>query len=299
MSSIFTAASARAIGVVALLGIVATTVRAEPITLTNVPAYNWYHGCGPTALGSIFGYYDLRGYDNLFDASGWDAVKLTANVQDHLTSPEHIAKYNPTPDNSSLPVPAFTSIADWLRTSVDPNEYGASQRTYADDALLGYSAYRGYEGATVSNLTYAINFSWLSLTSEIDAGRPLVLFVDSDGNGTSDHIVPVLGYDDRGAGGKYYGCYTTWTENESVAWYEFRGMSSSWSWGVGYAATFSMPTAVPEPGGALMTCSALASICLLCLPPLRKRARERSHSLTATACYLAWQGVSLGIGCLN
>jgi len=71
------------------------TAYRAPVSLSNVPAYNWYHGCGPTAAASIMGYYDVHGYSNLFDASGWDAVKQTANVQDQISSPAHNAKYDP------------------------------------------------------------------------------------------------------------------------------------------------------------------------------------------------------------
>ncbi|MDY6901512.1 MAG: hypothetical protein SWZ49_26055, partial [Cyanobacteriota bacterium] len=93
--------------------------------LPSVPAYNWYNGCGPTAAASVLGYWDLFGFSNIFDADGND-VYLTSQVQDQISSPEHNAKYNPTPDNPNLPTPAFTSIADWFRTSVDPLNYGWS-----------------------------------------------------------------------------------------------------------------------------------------------------------------------------
>ena len=42
-----------------------------------VPAYLWRHGCGPTALGMIAGYYDGLGFDDLIPgsaASQTDAV---------------------------------------------------------------------------------------------------------------------------------------------------------------------------------------------------------------------------------
>ena len=29
--------------------------------LDDVPAYNWYHGCGPTAAASVLAYYDVHG----------------------------------------------------------------------------------------------------------------------------------------------------------------------------------------------------------------------------------------------
>lgn len=111
--------------------------------IDSVPAYSWYHGCGPTAAGSIIGYWGLHGYPNLFNASGQN-VFLTQNVQDEISSPQHNAKYHPTPDALG-PVPAFTSIADWFRTSVDPLGFGSSYLIpYARDAFIGYASYRGY-----------------------------------------------------------------------------------------------------------------------------------------------------------
>jgi hypothetical protein len=86
--------------------------------LDEVPAYNWYHGCGPTASASVIGYYDLHGYPQLFDAQGWDAVRLTENVQDQISSPQHNAKYDSTPDDLTLPVPPPTSLADFMHTSL-------------------------------------------------------------------------------------------------------------------------------------------------------------------------------------
>ena len=209
-------------------------------TLPNVPAYNWYHGCGPTAAGSIIGYYDLHGYDNLFTASGWNQVSQTSYVQDQISSPAHNAKYDPTPDVPSLPVPQKTSIACWFETSMDPQEYGWAYQSKADDAIVGYANYRGYQCHSWYEAYGAL--SWQDLTTEIDAGRPMMFLVDTDGNGGTDHFVPVLGYDDRGASGKYYGCYTTWSESETVEWFQFQGMGKAW--GVGYGTYVQM---VPEP----------------------------------------------------
>jgi len=113
------------------------------VTLSGVPAYNWYHGCGPTAAGSIVGYYDLQGFSGLYDAEGWDSVKLTSNVKNQISSPTHNAKYDPTPDNPSLPVPEKNSIASWFDTSVGSLQYGWSYLSRSDDAFEGYADYRG------------------------------------------------------------------------------------------------------------------------------------------------------------
>lgn len=207
--------------------------------LSNVPAYNWYHGCGPTAAASIIGYYDLHGYDNLFPGSVWKVVSQTVNVQDQISSPAHNAKYDPDPDDPNLPVPPNTSIACWFQTSVN-QAYGWSYQSRADDALEGYARYRGYSGATSHYESYGA-FTWSDLVGEINAGRPMMFLVDSDGDGGTDHFVPVLGYEDRGASGQFYGCYTTWSEQETVAWYQFRGMSTDYSWGVAYGTYFMIP----------------------------------------------------------
>jgi hypothetical protein len=105
---------------------------------------------------------------------------------------------------------------------------------------VGYITNRGYQ-CTAWNENYG-QFTWQDLVSEVGAGRPMMFLVDTDGNGGTDHFVPVFGYDDRGTGGKYYGCYDTWSEGETVKWYRFQGMGQPW--GVG-AATFVQ--VVPEP----------------------------------------------------
>ena len=46
-----------------------TSVPADVVTISDVPSYKWYHGCGPTAAGMIIGYWDAHGYDNLIPVS--------------------------------------------------------------------------------------------------------------------------------------------------------------------------------------------------------------------------------------
>jgi hypothetical protein len=236
-----------------LLVLFATSIAfASPVTLSNVPAYNWYHGCTPTAVGSVMGYWDLHGYSNMFDASGWAAVSQTANVQDQISSPAHNAKYDPTPDNASLPVPTKTSIADFLGTSVDPLGYGSTYTSNIIYGMTGYASYRGY-ASTATQYTYVLGvlgLTWSKLTSEINAGRPMVFNVDSNGDGTNDHSIPVLGYDDRGSAGKWYACYTTWSEDETVQWYQFTGMSSGHPFGISSGESFRITSA---PGAIVMS----------------------------------------------
>ena len=199
---------------------------ASPVALDFVPAYNWYHGCGPTASASIMGYWDLHGYDNLYDASGWEEVRYTENVKEHISSTEHNLKYDSQPDNPDLPVPPDTSLADFWHTSEGGLGYGWSYTSHMDDANSNYAAFRGYnfESAFFSR-------TWENLVSEIDNGNPLVAYVDSNGDGSSDHFIPIFGYDER-EDGLYYASYNTWHESETIDWYLFGPTSSVYSFGI-------------------------------------------------------------------
>jgi hypothetical protein len=215
------------LAVVAVLLLV-LPANASPITLSNMPAYDWYHGCEPTSVAMIFGYWDLHGYPNLFTAQGND-VYLTANVQDEISSPAHNAKYDPTPDNTSLATPPYTSIADWLGTSVDPLGYGA---TYSSKGLTAFTGYAAYKGYTFTANTFVFSATWDTLVNEVNAGRPMMFLVDSDGDGLPDHAVAAFGYDDRGAGGDWYACYNTWSENETPVWYQYKTVAAGNVFGV-------------------------------------------------------------------
>lgn len=216
--------------------------------IAGVPAYNWYHGCGPTALASVFGYWDQHGMPNLFNTSG-SALFLTANVQDQISSPAHNAKYDPSPDVASLPTPPMTSVADFLGTSVN-QDYGSSALGTVPSAIIGYAASRGYQ-VNASNMRYnQAAFNWEAFTGEIDAGRPMLLGVDSDGNRSLDHFVAAFGYSVHDDGSAWYACYNTWHEDETVDWYRFQDVGQPFGiWTGTYILPVGLPPA-PVPGDA-------------------------------------------------
>jgi hypothetical protein len=198
-----------------------------PIVLDYVPSYNWYHGCGPTAAASIIGYWDLHGYDNLFDASGWDQVRYTENVQEQISSTEHNLKYDSRPDNPNVPSSPDTSLADFWHTSEGFLNYGSSYTSYMDDVYSDYSLFRGYNFESEF-----FTRSWDSLVEEIAYGNPISAYVDSNGDGSSDHFIPIFGYDDRGDDGLYYASYNTWHESETLDWYMYAQASPGNSFGI-------------------------------------------------------------------
>lgn len=229
---------------------------ASAVTLAGVPAYRVYHGCGPTSAASILGYWDLNGYPNLFDASGSE-VFLTSKVQDQISSPAHNRKYDPKPDLPG-PEPVYTSIADWYGTSAGRLGRGLSYVHKADDAIEGYAKFRGYEFEATNlrpnSSSPLANFGWDELTAAIDDRQPVLLHVDTHGDGRMDHSIPAFGYDDRGLDGKYYAFYTSWSEREEeIVWRRFQAITSESPWSIGVATVIApIDSPIPEP-----TCNAL------------------------------------------
>jgi hypothetical protein len=233
--------------VAALFPYFPTNALGDSKVLSGVPAYTNYHGCEPTSIAMIMGYWDMKGYSNLLIAEG-NAVLSTVNVQDEISSPAHNAKYDPTPDDPNLPVPEKTSIADWLGTSVNGQPMGGSSATKAGAATVCYAVNKGYIFTTAS--TIYCSTTWATLLNEIDAGRPMLFIVDAAfQDGILDHVIPVFGYDDNHFvngfnDGQYYACYTTGDENETPVWYKFRPMAVNTPYGV-YGVVAINPGVIP------------------------------------------------------
>lgn len=204
-----------------------------PHLLADAPAYYWHHGCCPTAGATLVGYWDQRGYGDLFDAVTAEEVRLTGNVQDQISSPEHNAKYDPRPDDETLPTPETTSIAGFMGTSIDWLDYGATDIDRIAYGLEGYAAFRGYD--------FDASTEWFStgtaarFVDEIMAERPVLLVVDL---GWATHCIPAIGFEDRGEEGLWYAAYTTWSESETPIWEEFRPWGNGDAWSVVSMTTF-------------------------------------------------------------
>jgi hypothetical protein len=210
---------ANAVRFLSLVAILTSCLPAEadPIVLSNVPAYNDTTGigCAPTSIAMVLGYYDLRGDSNLFAAQG-NALYPTANVLPEISS---IASYCGT-------VNGITTVSNDV------------------PGLINYAASRGYIfQATLSRKS--LTATWNLLVSEINAGRPMLFLVDSTGNGTPDHLVPAIGYDTNHNGdGEYYACYTTASEDETPVWEKLQGIGNVY--GV-YEEIQVQTQLVPEP----------------------------------------------------
>jgi hypothetical protein len=225
-------------------------------TISGVPAYLWYNGCGPTSAGMIIGFWDAHGCDNLIPGSNSWSSNQTA-VKAMIASPGHISDYSlyngiddsnyasPYSDMSTLnPSAAHASncVADFSQSSFSSrgNKFGWSYFSDQDNGLKGYATYKGYQSTTYQR-SYALNL-WTETMSFLDAGKPVQFLVDSSGDGGTDHFVTVIGYDNT-PGALRYECYNTW--DTGVHWYNYGPLTNGTAWGV-YGGTFFTP--VPEPG---------------------------------------------------
>ena len=212
--------------------------------ISEVPAYIWRYGCGPTSVGMVIGYYDSHGFPNLIPG---DSLSQSANVNSAIASMENYYDYclpldyypNLLRDKSEPPVGdehKDNCIADYMKTSQSyyHNYYGWS---WDSDVKSSYENYiislKSYLG-TSTRYSFSA-FSWDSLKNEIINNRPLVFLVDTDGNNETDHFVTVVGFNSDGAT-NYYGCYNTW--DTSIHWYPYRAMAYGRSWGVYSVHTF-------------------------------------------------------------
>lgn len=237
--------------------------------ISGVPSYMWRHGCGPTAAGMVIGYWDGHGASRLIPG---DASTQTYDVDQAIATGDyadtHYADYSLPMDYSPGPLLAdkseppsgdehpSDSLADFMKTSwsAADNYYGWSWFSDVDNSLRGYVAYANAEyGASYVPTSYNQNwgtFTWEKFVVEINADRPMVFLVDTDGNGSTDHFVPAIGYRDSGSY-QEYACFDTWTVGR-VRWEQFRHMGSGRPWGI-YGATYFDLSGTeppdPQPGG--------------------------------------------------
>ncbi len=241
--------------------------------IAGVPAYTWRHGCGPTAVGMVVGYWDGKGFDDLIPGSS--ANQTDAVLQAIASGGSSSSSYPPgseqhyedyaRPEDTNLNIQtdealqqdriphADNCIADFMSTSRSSsgNYYGQSWSIDVQPAFNNYVTYRstGYT-PTCDMYYYGSMLTFDVLKQEMDAGRPMVFLVDSDGDGATDHFVTVIGYNEGPP--QTYIYYNTWDTDAHES--EFRGMSGSYQWGVRSGWSFNVKpfTDTTSPTGSIV-----------------------------------------------
>jgi hypothetical protein len=217
----------------------------------------------------LAGYYDGMGYDNLIpgDASNQltnpnvDKTIASSGDGEYEGYGSNIAIITPgTPGTGHVPDYAFYDGVDDYNGPIhtdlsDPAEQAASGvtphadnciadflltsqsyvgltmgGTWTDNIAPGVEAFFAYKGYTATAQTEVFGvFTWNDLVAEIDAGRPVLLGVDSDGDGVSDHSIIAVGYD---SSTYEYLCNRTWESNAPPYRYAFHDVAPGHEFGI-------------------------------------------------------------------
>jgi len=218
---------------------------AVPIVL-DVPAYNqgpnpW---CTVVAMASIFGYWDMNGYPDLFAADETD-IYQTASVW---------------PEVLEMVAGPYQEVAGTAMHFAESKGYEFTVTEYFYQYEFDYSSRTVWEegkrpqyGTATWLYDYAADtppFTFDLITDQIDAGRPLWYGSNPNDPDFGYHAMPVIGYDSREDGG-WLAYYTNWYEDEYVLWKPF---NPDWMSGlimmepISRVGAFACTTSVPEPG---------------------------------------------------
>ena len=232
----------RRAGLFALLAVVlalSAPAGADSTVLSDVPDYDWFYGCSPTAAGMLIGYYDRNGYDdkgygslvpggkaelNTFGAEysdDWSAI-----VHSAIASEEHVDDYwgNPDPmDSDRTSTAEWNCLADFMGTSQGSKSNGVTmwhnatstahdwEDCSADYGLngvvqyvqdVGYDVTSAYRQAVTTGSSGGFTFD--DFKTEIDAGRPVLVHI-------TGHTMLGYGYCDT-TGGEVISVHDTWDD---------------------------------------------------------------------------------------
>lgn len=226
-----------------------------------VPGYSWRHGCGPTAVGMVIGYYDGLGYHDLIPGDAYtqtNAVNQAIASGGDSSSPnppgseKHYEDYSRPEDSfpnlltddyitEGRPAHGDNCIGDYMDTSKSTrnNYYGWSWSSDVGPSFVSYVNQQNPDyGPSYQQYQMGSTLTWSVLTTEINNDRPMVFLVDTDADGGTDHFVTIVGYRDTPS--QQYGCLDTWPPADVVRWCDFEQMSGGQPWGIWGGWSFSL-----------------------------------------------------------
>ena len=193
----------------------------ERKTISVVPPYIWRHGCTPTAVGMLMGYYSYLGYPNLVSnlSAPNESLASTAHYNDYSLPLD--VQGNILPDKSQTGgAHANNCIADYLKTSFSLYSLQYGWTWNADIVPASYNYMRSrYSNCSIYTYEQAVSSGNLSSTYDlckyhINQNRPVLLSVDYDGDGITDHSVIMVGYEhDLTTQTRKYIAYNTWDDD--------------------------------------------------------------------------------------
>jgi len=205
------------------LGIMGTNYQ----VLNNVPVFIWHRGCTPTALGMIYGYWDAVSTTHYLSSNQYNSIASTEHYNDYSLPMDDWMCPLVIPDKSTLGgAHSSNSIADFVKTSRSQDFccYGITiANPHIKVGIEGYALYRNRPMI----VNYYSSGTYSALRNEIICGRPFLLCVDADGDGSIDHSVTGIGYNDID---ETIAIYTTW--NKNIYWITVHSPQSGNAWGI-------------------------------------------------------------------
>lgn len=98
-----------------------------------VPAYSWRHGCGPTALGMVIGYYDNLGFSDLVIG---DSFSQTRDVNQMIASGGE--ESSPNPSGSEEHYEDYASPQDYSPVMLNDSYITAGRIPHSDNCLADF-----------------------------------------------------------------------------------------------------------------------------------------------------------------
>jgi hypothetical protein len=211
------------------------------IVIHDVPVFLWHHGCSPTSIGMILGYYDsVANTTYINNSNPYSSIASIEHYNDYSLPFDDCCFGCLIPDKSEINTSEAhqdNSIADFLHTSQSAFFccYGATLTAFFVNGILEYNDYIGTNRTVTIQENYNVTYEYLK--NEINNGRPVLLSVDSDSDGEEDHSVVAIGWNEI-FNPPRIGIFTTWDTN--IWWIEIHPPENGDSWGVGEAYTINL-----------------------------------------------------------
>lgn len=222
-----------------------TEVSSSIRIIKDAVEYTWQVGCTPTAVSMVIGYWDRHGYDNLIIG---DSSTYSDAVKNAIASTGHYADYytgTAVDASQTGGTHSDDSIADFLHTSRSAFglDDGITFYGFQGVGVHGFANYRGYDNFETTGKAWG-GFTFSNMTTEIDAGRPVLLDVDSTADGVNDHSIAVFGYN---SSTQQLLVHDGWSSTTDMRWIDFKPAAVGQNFGIAYA-TFVNPHASSPVG---------------------------------------------------
>jgi hypothetical protein len=122
----------------------------SPVIIPGTPDYLWRHGCGPTAVGHVVGYYDTQGY---YDLIVGDANVQTNDVNQAMASGGDST--NPNPPNSEQHYEDY-AVPEDSPPVLQQDDYIGKRPAHTNDCI------GDYQDTSKSTRTNYYGWSWSS-----------------------------------------------------------------------------------------------------------------------------------------